>query len=222
MKKCILVLSPPRSGSSCTTACLNIAGISLGKNITEVKDQFNPKGYFENKKILQFNEKVLQSIQLNILNSIVLNPAQIEETLKFKKDLAEIIEKEFETSLFAIKDARISILQELYKEAFKEINIHYIAIKLRRAIIPTAMSINRLLSTPIEQAKQTCAGYYQIINKMAKEVPNIEISFEELLRQPVETTKRICEFAGIILNEGKKASIQHFVDKNLVNFKLPK
>ena len=56
----VCILGPPRSGTSLTTRILNLLGVELGSRMSlEIKDMHNPKGYFEQRRILAITEKFL-------------------------------------------------------------------------------------------------------------------------------------------------------------------
>lgn len=219
MQQCILVLSNPRSGSSATMGCLYLCGISLGNNITKVKDQFNAKGYFENQKILSFNTKVLNDLKITIHTPELLSEEKLEKSLTYKNELKNIISTEFAgTNTFAIKDPRIIILYELYKSVFEELNIFVKILKIVRNINAIAPSVNRMNHIPLSEAKDMSRLYYRLIEMIRKDKDSIEISFEDLVKDPLETVKIMCSFAGVGFAPSKEAGILHFIDKNLVHF----
>ena len=168
----VLILSPPRSGSSCLTACLSFQGIHLGASPTTVKDAFNAKGYFENQAVLSFNEKVLQSISADIFQTAPLNARQCREATQFAGELAGLMTSQFEARPFLIKDPRIALLQELYRQVLPPVRI----ISLRRDRQATARSIHHMthaLSRPTvtpEKGERICDLYFQLIDDMAREV----------------------------------------------------
>ena len=60
-KTAVFVLGMDRSGTSALTGILNILGIPIGDNpLPPAAD--NPKGFFEQKDILQINEEIFSSM----------------------------------------------------------------------------------------------------------------------------------------------------------------
>jgi len=54
----VIVLGMHRSGTSAFTGALKIAGFDLGRDIMQA-NEYNVKGYFENNKIVELNDKIL-------------------------------------------------------------------------------------------------------------------------------------------------------------------
>jgi len=110
-KIALIILGMHRSGTSALTGVLNLMVVSLGKELLQPQLD-NPKGYFENREITIFNEKVL----LPVLDSTWwdLKLVKIEQIIN-SNDLIEkakdIITRNFqEETIFAIKDPRMCIL----------------------------------------------------------------------------------------------------------------
>ena len=58
----VIVLGSHRSGTSVTTRLVSYLGFNLGENLMEPNND-NPKGYFEDIDIYNFNEKILKLIK---------------------------------------------------------------------------------------------------------------------------------------------------------------
>jgi hypothetical protein len=220
-QQCTWLLSAPRSGSSCTTACFQLCGLSLGKNETTVKDLFNQKGYFENQTILNFNEKVLRSAGSSIFETQDLSSDQENKTLAFKDELMSIIKAEFTSKFFMMKDPRISILQLLYTQAFKELDIVVNIAVLQRNKEHAVSSMSRMASVPIDRGQKTYDYHYKLIDKLTKNYQFTQFSFEQLLEKPNDVIADACKSLNIPYGFGKhkKQEISNFVDKKLLVFK---
>jgi hypothetical protein len=222
-QQCTWLLSAPRSGSSCTTACFQLCGLSLGKNETQVKDDHNQKGYFENQKILTFNEKVLRAIGSNIFATADLTTEQESSSLHFKEELKHIVKQEYEGSkFFMIKDPRISILQKLYTQAFNELGIDVnVAIVKRKKENATA-SMNRMTGIPLNRAQNTYDHHYKLIDHLV--LDNLykftTINFDDLLNNPNKVMETACKELKIPYGVGKHQhqKIDQFVEKRLLKF----
>lgn len=57
MKRCIFIIGMHRSGTSATAGMLHAGGLCLGKDLME-PDWINPKGYFEDQKVIDINMKL--------------------------------------------------------------------------------------------------------------------------------------------------------------------
>jgi len=203
-----------RSGSSCTTGCVHICGASLGKHPTTIKNKHNPKGYFENRRILEFNMGTLQNIGSSWNNTNFLSDAQIKKSLSHKKTLCKIIEEEFNTPLFAIKDPRIAILQDLYLDVLKDVDVKILFLTRNPESVCKSLKIAQ--NVRHDKCVQLTNLYHTYINKMTSHIPFKEIRFEDLLDNPVQVMEGVCKFIGIKFKHEKE--ILQFVEKKIVHF----
>jgi len=213
MKTGILILSSPRSGSSCFTACLQLCGVHLGENLATVKDNFNEKGYFENKDILNFNEKVLGTTGAN-----VFEPYKIFGDLGFTSELVNILKTNYKEPVFAIKDTRINILSDLYLAAFDQLKLKTKIIWLSRNSEHVAKSLNRMFNIPLERGKSISGEYNSLAGEIVKKIDHEKISFEQFLTDPITDLKRICSFLSLPQENINQDEILKFIDNKLVHF----
>ena len=216
----VLVISPPRSGSSCLTACISFQGFHLGKSPTIVQDTFNAKGYFENQAVLAFNEAVLATVGAHIFQTEPLTPEQTDRTLRYKTELQALFEHQFIEHPFIIKDPRIALLWELYFSVLPPVKI----VALRRDKKAVAKSIYHLSSTfpsgtvlpPV--GEQVCETYFRIMDDLCREVPSMTVEFEHLMSELTVVMTKICDFLDVPFTEEGKARAKEFIDHTLRRF----
>lgn len=216
--KCVLLLSAPRCGSSCTAACIHLCGAYLGKAPTEVKDQFNEKGYFENKSILKFNRECLKKIGLSWDNPSEATPDQNKLMFTKYKLLRQIITEEYDQDLCLIKDPRISILWPLYKAVLDDLGIEHPMILLRRDQNASVMSMVRMTKLNTGRANEVYEGCYSLIGKMKTDCPTHEVHFEKLLENPKVVMKGVCGFLGIPYGKQRHKLVVDFIEEGLVRY----
>lgn len=211
MKTCVLILSAPRSGSSCLAGCVQLCGVSLG-TVTAIKDKWNAKGYFENKRLHDFNVDTLPPV---FFGSNSLNKKQINETLNQVDDLKRLIEREFETyEVFAIKDPRILLLEKLYLKVLSELNISVKILALHRDHVQASGSAIRGPWGGKHNIAKAHLKFERLLVKMCEHTTHMHVNFEDLLDYPVETMKDAADFIGV---EPDLERIKDFVDKKLVH-----
>lgn len=215
MKRCILVLSSPRSGSSCLMACLKMSGVFLGNKEAQVKDRHNVKGYFENASILTFNEKVLRNIESGIFDEKLLNPAQTRASMEFKKELKDLITEEYgEHSLIGIKDMRIVTLFELYQSALKELEYNIDIIEIKRNADASAHSMSQMIpGVSFKQGKNVHEKFHNGIQKLPYE--KILVKTEEFMADPVTSLTEICD--ALKIPPATAEEVNAFVDVKLLH-----
>lgn len=219
-QQCTFILSAPRSGSSCTTGSLSLCGLSLGKTVTTVKDQFNQKGYFENQEILTFNESVLKAVGSSIFATAPLTDVQVRESLQFTEKLKELIKSEFTDKFFMIKDPRINILQALYKTSLQQLNINYNVVVLHRKSEHACKSMNRMTGISEERALSVFENHYSLIDKFTLDTLAFSLSFEDLLTDPHNILKQACYLLKIPYGYGRHriTEINQFIERSLLTF----
>lgn len=219
IRPAIIILGMHRSGTSTTSGVFNILGCDIGKSV--LPGNFaNPKGHFENRLIVEFNNKLLAKVGASWYNTISVKPHDLDVLLltKEKNELLKIIDEEFSDSKFVlIKDPRIITLLPFYLDVFDEarINPHFI-INFRDPVL----SCNSLFKRDgINQAR--CMGLW--IDHMLKAVnytrkfPRVFLNYSSLLCDPVQSTKVILKQFDIKLDITQESTekIKTFVDPSL-------
>lgn len=125
----IIVLGMHRSGTSATAGLLSLLDINVGKNLLP-QNEFNLKGYFEPKSIVEANDSILKSLDSN-WNDVSKLDIESVNSYYSKEYLISILAKEFTPDVSAklIKDPRLCKTLPLWKAAFAEYETnspHYI------------------------------------------------------------------------------------------------
>jgi hypothetical protein len=212
MRKAIIVISAPRVGSSCLAGCLNLCGASLGKSKANVRDKFNPKGYFENYEIMAFNRKILKDFGADIFS---LCPS-IHFDKAVEKLLHCLIKREFSReTIFVMKDPRILLLWIFYEKVLKDLSIEVFFVEIRRDVKTYLKSTEKFLGLAMKNETYREAlfrMYYELGDKISGAYSRVSVEFEHLVKTPVEVMDRVCNEAGLTLNV---KAIENFVDPRL-------
>ena len=215
----VLVLSPPRCGSSCVTACISFQGFSLGKTPTDVQDVYNAKGYFENKRLLDFNRHALKRVGSHIHTSKPLSNEQANKTLAQQQQLDEILVDEFSPpSLFVIKDPRILVLKRLYFSLLPEVRV--VCLTRSREAASNSMKNMDQKGVGAQRFVPVWDFYQAECDKLKDELGDrvYSLKFEEFLDDPIAKTKALCSFLSVpFTSEGEEAVLE-FIDLKLVRY----
>ena len=219
--KGVLILSPPRCGSSCLSACVSFQGFSHGKSPTTVSDTYNEKGYFENANVLKFNGRVLKAIGSNVHDSRRLVAAQYREMMFYAAPLSALLADEFggdtETDPFVIKDPRLVPLFPLYSEVLPEAKV----ICLNRDADASARSMERMNETIRRRGvsfDSVWKIYAEQLDEIAESSQVMRVRFEELLDKPQVVLADLCDFLGVPFSDVGCTKAVRFIDKKLVRF----
>jgi glycosyltransferase involved in cell wall biosynthesis len=220
MQRCIVVVGMHRSGTSAFMGVFHILGVNLGENLYEAGED-NPKGFFENAKILQVNEKILKSLNSSYDNLFPLpeNWWNEDRLLTYKEEIIEIIEKELRnTEIFGIKDPRLCKLLPFWNNIFQEINIepHYV-IPLRNPL-EVADSLEKRNRFSREKSIVLWMTHMLDAEFHTRYFPRVFYLFDELLRNPKKTIDNISGILDIDLPksyEDVQSAIENFLEPSL-------
>ena len=123
MKQCILILGPHRSGTSALAGALSKAGINFGRLVMP-SGYDNPKGFYENEKIVSINEALLGVLlhSWDDPKSLPSNWIEIEEINVLIGRARKVITNEFgDSSLIGIKDPRLCLTLPFWKKVLDEL-----------------------------------------------------------------------------------------------------
>lgn len=123
MNNLIIITGMHRSGTSLLANILFEAGVFLGKDLLE-PSEYNPKGYFENRKIVNFHDEILKA---NGTNWYLENaPKKLKIGDEYKRKAISIIEEYRGYQLAGWKDPRTTIFLDFWKELVPEAKFIFI------------------------------------------------------------------------------------------------
>ena len=180
MKQCILILGMHRSGTSAISGMLNILGIYQGRHLLPPSRE-NRKGFFENKRILDFNEKVLSEHGAN-WDDIFFTDRQLTAE-KFTEELKQLIDEEFgQTECFSIKDPRICLLFPIYEKALDEMGIEIHPVLIYRNPLETAVSLQKRDGFSLEKGLILWLDHFLLAEKYTRSYTRLFVAFDQLLK----------------------------------------
>ena len=190
------VLGMHRSGTSALTSLLVNAGLDAGLHLLEPSFD-NPKGFFENKKIIKFNDNLLRLLEMQ-WDSPLMIPANWSEQLDIdllKVQLEEIFEAEFdENSKIVIKDPRICLLFPIWKVLLPELKFKCIIITRSPADIAKSLYARNKMSQ--DKANIIWLNHYHNAEYHTRGLERRFIEFKDLLQSPKKVCQRLNKFLG--------------------------
>lgn len=218
----IFILGMHRSGTSTVAKAAVDLGAYPGKKLLDA-DEFNQKGYWENKRIVELNDKILAFFGMKWYNidNIVLNRFQsmlYEYYDCFVHEAKAILEEEFEDSkCIVIKDPRLSLLLPFWEKVFNEIGIKTKRIIVYRKPIEVANSLYKRNGIEIEAGIKLWIYYYSILFQNVCE-EFILCDFNNLLSKKQSEFKKIEEYLAIkeFNSNIAKEYLEDFLDVKMV------
>ncbi|WP_312124234.1 rhamnan synthesis F family protein [Pseudomonas sp.] len=217
-KKIIVVLGMHRSGTSTITRSLQALGVSLGDKLHPAGFD-NPKGFWEDEDVIQLNELLLRDIgsaydRLGLTSSAFMSEPIIQEHLS---RAVGILKKKIEnTSLWGVKDPRISRLLPFWKKVFEtlEIDIRYV-ISLRN---PLSVAASLEKRNGFESSKSYYLWLEHVLPALniVKNENHVIVSYDQVLSAPRDQLTRIAEALDLkVSNDELQEFEKSFIDNSL-------
>jgi len=192
MGNIVIVLGMHRSGTSAFTGALKVAGFDLGKDLMQA-NEYNVKGYFENNKIVELNDKILGYFNAS-WDSMFFLPEKWEEDERLKQDklkAIEIINSEFDgKNNIAIKDPRFGILLPFWKSVFKILQIRPNYCIVLRSPIEISLSLENRDHFSIQKSHILWTNYLMAMELGTRAEKRIFIDYPDFINSPTGTLKR--------------------------------
>jgi hypothetical protein len=193
----VCVLSLSRSGSSLVARVLQEAlGVDFGDPIDHLPpNRFNPDGYFENLKIVDLNDEILQAAG----GSVLLPPhreffAESERYSVYTNRLSSVLGWLGQgRALFGIKDPRLALTFPLYRKAWPTL----VPIIAFRNPLSAASSIAEQTGLAFTAALDLWYEYYYRILLYTTGLPRYVLSFERLMEAPAEVALGLARHLGV-------------------------
>lgn len=232
VKKMAIVLGCHRSGTSLISAALWHMGAFLGEKLL-VANEENPKGFYENEAIVNFNDRLLSFLGGRWDNPLFNGNRAIAkiptESLSQWFDEAEsLIDANFNGKRFcAIKDPRMCLLLPFWKKVlqsygYKENEIFYVHVS-RHPVEVAKSQLNRKTNNSAYHAMgdnllETVSLWYNYYLQVFNEIGNNNIYFiySDFINNPKKQFKRFCKFMHEFCSEANfQCFCKEFVDEKL-------
>lgn len=207
----VIILGMHRSGTSAVTRAVQSLGFNLGKHLIEPNEE-NIKGFFENREIVSFNDRLLCHADLS-WDSIGYIWDEDFTSTKYREYVEEaklILTNNFEEySLWAIKDPRICILLPFWKRVLGSMGIP-------SSNISYVLCIRNVLESFYSQQKRNQKDpsfhiigssyepfllmWYTYIRKAISEINSnlcLCVSYERIINDPENELKRVAKFLNV-------------------------
>lgn len=193
--KTTVVLAMHRSGSSAVAGILHYLGVDMGAKHFMPPSARNPKGYFEDKRFVALNERILASVggawNVNVSRDWIDYARD-----KFDDDVRDLVSGR--TGIWGWKDPRTVMTFPLYAPHLH--NVLFIVVgRTGTAIANSLQARNKI---PLEQGLEFATTYYQRIEELTEKFmypawPAWWVSYEQLVKNPEKVISLIASVVGL-------------------------
>jgi len=183
ISRAVCVLGMHRSGTSTITRAINLMGVYLGEELLPAADE-NPRGFWENAKILNLHERILESLETSWDDVHGIDPMIFKSHIlaPYKEELVTLIHDEFGCSkLWGWKDPRTCLLLPLWTEALAELNIPVDFIIALRNPLEAAESLSKRNGFTKEKGLLLWFKYTLLAMKNSQGFPRVIVNYDNFL-----------------------------------------
>ncbi|MCP4842475.1 MAG: hypothetical protein GY887_12150, partial [Halieaceae bacterium] len=226
MKNCLVVLGMHRSGTSAFTGILDILGLNLGTVMLETQSD-NPKGFFENKYVVQANDCILDTLNSSWDDTLPLPARWMEqfEGSQLQLDIREFLRDELANDqLSALKDPRLSRLLPFWMPLLDAENVApHFALVVRNPL-EIANSLAERNGFSAEKSLVLWMQYMLDAERNTRGHPRGFLSYDSLLRDPQQCVGRVFDSIDLelpSLTEESRDKLSDFLDQNMRIRRVP-
>lgn len=198
----VLVLGMHRSGTSAVAAGLEQLGVIMGSSLLP-GDEWNPKGYFEERKIVEFDNRLLDLAGLRwdaTAPAIAgTTPAWAGEEASARDLLQEVFGG---IAVWGLKDPRLCLLGAFWKTLLASQGVSPRLLLVLRDPAEVAYSLARRDGIGAERAAwlwfEYLLGSLEYVDEHAD---SRLVDFAQLLRAPAATLRELAEWLGLPADE---------------------
>jgi len=224
-RNAIVIFGMHRCGTSTVSGILSLLGFHLGKDLIPPLEE-NPKGFYENILINQFNDHLLESIGITWHTTGLLQDGWWTENavLRSCDELKDILNDQFsDEDRIVIKDPRLSILWPFYESIFSEMKItpHFI-ISLRNPS-EVAASLFKRNQFSAEKSILIWMDYMLKAEYHSRNFSRHILLFDDLISNPVIAIQNILADFNFdyTMAPDVKNEVVNFVENDLKHYNLP-
>ena len=220
MRRCVVVMGMHRSGTSAMAGALRQVGLRFASQLV-APSKDNPKGHFEDATVLALHERILAELNSSWsdVRELDLSAPGVREALApHVSALGRHLRDQFaDSSLFALKDPRLTHLAPLWSEVFDQAQIvpHYVVIVRPPQEVAASLATRECFDPALSHVLWTKA--YLDAEKNTRGQRRIFISYRNLLADPVATLERVAEGLELPLelSAENREAVCSFVDSSL-------
>jgi len=223
VKICYFVLGMHRSGTSTIAGIMNMIGINTGMHLLEPQE-CNPKGFFENAAIADFNERLYNFLCAEWFDTLRIPEKWWMNDLvaQYYKELQKIIETEFNDSVeILVKDPRICVLLPFYLALLSRMGVDCRFVIIFRNPLDVAASLEYRDNFSSEHAQLLWMDHVLKSEVYTRGFSRIFIWYPEVVGDPVHVTRMLINKWNLYdrLSFGVEQRIIDFVDPKLMHFR---
>ncbi len=181
---CIVVIGPPRSGTSAVAGVLHNLGVPMYQGELGISGK-NSKGYFEDSAFNRFHHYVI--------DKKLKEPVVVPLSQQYRNEYERLVASRVGQPLWGVKDPRLCfafpLLHQYVGDDMKMILTH----RERDSVV---RSMADFWTLGYEQAGEIADKYLKARSALYFDAPFLWVNYDALLNNTEAQVKRLAEFAG--------------------------
>lgn len=213
----IVVLGMHRSGTSAVTRGVQALGVALGSDFLDAQPE-NPTGYWEDKGIVDLNERILKALGLTWDDAARIDPSRFESKAirRLKTAASRYVRRAFGGEpLWGFKDPRTMRVLPLWRDVFQDNRLDDAYLLVVRNPMSVAKSLFARQRMPPDDALRLWLAYsLPYLGETAGKAA-VVVDYDRFMQDPRGELRRICAALALDAN-GEKAARN--IDRFLAEF----
>ncbi|WP_158589136.1 sulfotransferase family protein [Alginatibacterium sediminis] len=210
--KAVIVVGMHRSGTSALSGEISQFGIFMGKSLFAAQKGVNDKGFFENSRIVYFNDFLFDKMLSSWDDPMGYLRCQDFDFLPYIEAGRNLLRSEYsDHSVWGIKDPRLTMLLPFWKQVFELEGVEVCFLHMYRNPTEVIGSLSKRDGFSEQKSSMLWLNYNLTSFLACHSGRYVAISFDHLLSDPQATRNRISEAFDLQL-EGNQTS---FIDSEL-------
>jgi O-antigen biosynthesis protein len=198
--RAIAVIGMHRSGTSAVARGLLALHIYLGGDFLDVTPE-NPTGYWEDRGIVELNERVLKALGLTWYDDVPIDPADLTgwKMWRLRRETIGYLRKHFISwsKLWGFKDPRTIRLLPFWRQVLHECKVEDSYLLVIRNPSSVAASLYVRQQTSAEEAQRLWLVYMVPFLNLLVDKPVVVLDYDLLMQDPVGQFERIAQKLAI-------------------------
>lgn len=221
-RKAVVILGMHRSGTSTASGMFHHAGFDLGRSVTG-GNPANPKGFFENYRVLFFHDDLFRFLGTDWHHTAVLQEGWWlrEDLVPFEERLKSLISEDYGNGTgLLFKDPRLCILLPLYLKVFRETGIDPVFVVMYRDPREVIQSLIRRDSFPEAKSAVLWTDHMLRAEFYTRDYARTFLNYRDVLADPVAVMQAALQklLPQFIPDEGLAPRLMEFVEPVLNHF----
>ena len=212
--RAVAVIGMHRSGTSAIARGLQTLGVYLGSDFLGAQPE-NPTGYWEDRGIVELNERVLKVLRLTWDDPAPIDPREFARWRigRLRRETIRYLRRRFvPNALWGFKDPRTIRLLPFWRRVLRECNVDDTYLLVIRNPASVAASLFARQGMSAETAGRLWLAYVVPFLDELAEKPMLVVDYDLFMLDPRAQLERIARKLGL---PAREAGVGHFIDEFL-------